>query len=239
MQIGRFWVMAALLAAQPACADDDGSAPGADGGGGEGDAAPVQADAASAALDPALVGTWTRRDEETGEVEDRYLFDAEGGFHFDEFTGTDSEDHIAGTWNTGGGVLTMIAPDDQDPSIEYHVEISYHAGADRFAWGALLPDGAHDGVLGTWNGSTRIEARTQGHDPELSGSALRLTVREGGGAEVRLTPVGEDARTYDATWSEAEEGGIEIEFTVGQVTIHSTFELIDGAALGDLVYTRQ
>jgi len=185
--------------------------------------------------DPALVGSWLRT-RDTGEMRDRWVFGDDGSFTFDENKPDEreAEDHVTGTYTAADGIVTATATNTLVPG-QVRVTFSYHAGPAQFASAALLPRGAHTGIVGVWNGIARSE--TLGDTSQApEGNEGEYDIRADGTFGATLTPVDGSAPTVaQGTWTA--DGGDKFTFTstnASGTTVHHTFQLLEGAALTDL-----
>lgn len=186
--------------------------------------------ACGGASDPsdALVGRWDLHDDETGELEAIYAFDANGSYRYREY-GEGAESH-AGTYETDGDLLVFDATDEGGSHLIGRV--SYFADDEHLILGALLPDGEVDGPVGRWSGSLYVES-----DGAVSFDvATTYQLAEGGGATI-TTRNGEESETIDATWV-AEAGEIVVSFEREEITFNIHMVLVEGAALGSPVFRR-
>lgn len=176
-----------------------------------------------------LVGRWDLHDDETGELEAAYAFEADGSYRFREY-GEGAETH-AGTYETDGGLLLFDGTDDEGTHLA--AEVSYFADDERLILGALLPDGDVDGPVGRWSGSLRVES-----DGEVTTdleSSYQLA--DDGGATVTSRTGSRSETIDDATWVE-EEGEIVVSFELSGITVNVHMVLIEGAAMGNPVFRR-
>jgi len=184
--------------------------------------------------DPALVGSWLRT-RDTGEMRDRWVFNDDGTFTFDENKPDEpqAEDHVTGTYTAADGIVTATATNTLVPG-QVRVVFSYHAGSTQFASAALLPRGAHTGIVGVWAGIARSE--TLGDTSEgPEGNEGEYDFRADGSFRATLTPIDGSAPTVaEGTWT-ADAGD---RFTLTSTntsgaTVHHVFQLLEGAALTD------
>jgi len=184
--------------------------------------------------DSALVGSWLRT-RDTGEMRDRWVFDNDGTFTFDENKPDEpqAEDHVTGTYTAADGIVTATATNTLVPG-QVRVTFSYHAGPTQFASAALLPRGAHTGVVGVWKGIARSE--TLGDTSEgPEGNEGEYDFHADGTYRATLTPVDGSAPTVaEGTWTA--DGGDKLTVTstnASGTTVQHTFQMLDGAALTD------
>jgi hypothetical protein len=172
-------------------------------------------------------------DTTTGNVRDQITFRQDGTFAFDEFkTNPSDEDHVTGTFSASGGRLVMDGKNAKDQK-SGHTEMSYYVNASAFLLGALLPTGAHEGVVGTWRGFVNSSI-----PPSVSNRSGEIEFRANGTARGTLTNGG-STQTYEGTFTEVAAQQYKVRFPVSSsVTISMTFRLVDNAALGDTVYQR-
>jgi hypothetical protein len=176
----------------------------------------------------AVVGRWELQDDDTGELEAIYDFEADGTYAFREY-GEGAESH-RGTYETDGGLLILEGTDDEGAHLVG--EVTFFADDERLILGALLPDGAVDGPVGRWSGSVHVES-----DGEVSIDAESTYELESGGGATVESRSGSQSETRDGTWAE-EEGEIVVSFDVSGVTVNVHMVLIEGSALGSPIYQR-
>ncbi|HTE51741.1 MAG TPA: hypothetical protein VK698_12895 [Kofleriaceae bacterium] len=228
----RHTALLLLLIACPACpGDDDGDDDGVEDGNGD------QADDSDTV--DAVVGIWERTDED-GAPRDRYVFNEEGTFTFDELSGEEGDDHVTGTYSADDGEMTMIGADPDSPGVTSRAEITFHASADVLGIGSFLPDGDHDGPVGIW--SSRLRGETLDREGESTGrfgSDGRLELGEDGSAELGTTAFdGTIDESLVGTWTELDDGRIQIALELEDITVSTTFDFLDGAALSDVTFDR-
>ena len=184
--------------------------------------------------DDALVGTWLRV-HDTGEMRDRWVFGNDGSFTFDENKPDDrqNEDHVTGTYVAVDRIVTATATNTLEPG-EVRVTFSYYAGPTQFASAALLPRGAHTGIVGVWEGIARMESpsdSTQGPD----GSEGEYEFRADGTFRATITPFdGTAPRVTEGSWTAAAgDRFVLTTTTTSSTTLTHTFQMLDGAALTD------
>jgi hypothetical protein len=175
-----------------------------------------------------LVGRWDLHDDETGELEAVYSFEADGSYRFREY-GEPGETH-AGTYETDGGLLVLEGTDDEGNDLVG--EVTYFADDERFILGALLPDGEVDGPVGRWSGSVHVES-----DGEVSIDAeSTYQLAADGSATIESRSEGERDR-FDGTWAD-EEGEIVVSFEASGITFNIHMVLIEDSAMGSPVFRR-
>lgn len=191
--------------------------------------APACDDGDGGGSDAALVGHWELHDDETGELESTLVFDQDGTYRYEEL-GEGAESN-QGTFEAGDGLLSLDGTDDEGAHVI--AALTYFADDEQLMYGALLPDGDVDGPVGRWSGSLHLE--TDGEVVLDSEDSYQLSAD---GTATVSSRSGSDSRTIDdATWAE-EEGEIVITFDYQGITVHLHMVLIDGAALGNPIYTR-
>jgi hypothetical protein len=179
--------------------------------------------------DGALVGRWELHDDETGELESTLTFDGDGSFAFEEY-GEGAETN-EGTYETGDGILSLDGTDDEGAHVV--AELTYFAGDDQLAFSALLPDGEVDGPVGRWSGSIHMEK-----DGEVAlDSQDTYQLAADGSATVDSRSGSDSVSIDDATWAE-QDGEIVVSFDYQGIGVNVHMHLIDGAALGNPIYTR-
>lgn len=179
--------------------------------------------------DAALVGDWELHDDETGELESTLSFGDDGSFAYEEY-GEGAESN-QGTYESDDGILSLDGTDDEGSHVV--AELTYFAGDQQLMFGALLPDGDVDGPVGRWTGSLRME---KDGEVELD-SQDTYQLAADGSATVDSRSGSDTITVDDATWAE-EEGEIVVTFDYQGITVHVHMVLIEGAALGNPVYTR-
>lgn len=107
-------------------------------------------------IPPELLGTWSRYEESNG-LEYRYTFMQDGTFASAtrDDTGTDTP-LSSGTFSTTETTL-VVDGDRQDPDIarRFHSEHTYYVNDSYYVYMAMLPEGDHRGLIGTWTGWSR------------------------------------------------------------------------------------
>ncbi len=176
----------------------------------------------------ALVGRWDLHDDDTGELEAAYAFDADGSYHYREY-GEGAESH-AGTYETDGGLLILDGSDQEGARL--HGEVTFFADDQRFILGALLPDGEVDGPVGRWSGSVLVENEGE----TVIDAATSYQLEKGGAATIEARNRGQ-SETREGTW-EAEEGEIVVSFESSGITVNVHMLLVEGAAMGSPVFER-
>lgn len=176
----------------------------------------------------ALVGRWELHDDETGELESIYDFEADGTYAFREY-GEESESN-RGTYETDGGLLLLEGTDEEGAHLVG--EVTFFADDERFMLGALLPDGEVDGPVGRWSGSVHVES-----EGEVSIDAESTYRLEAGGGATLESRSGSQRDTYDGSWAE-EADEIVVSFEVSGITVNVHMVLIEGSALGSPIYQR-
>jgi len=180
-------------------------------------------------VDGALVGTWQLHDDETGELESTLTFDADGSFAYQEY-GEGAETN-QGTFETGDGILSLDGTDDEGAHVV--ADLTYWAGGDQLMFTALLPDGAVDGPVGRWSGSIHMEK-----DGEVAlDSEDTYQLAADGSATVDSRSGSDSVNIDDATWAE-QDGEIVVSFDYQGIGVNVHMQLIEGAALGNPIYTR-
>jgi len=176
----------------------------------------------------ALVGRWDLHDDDTGELEAAYAFDADGTYHYREY-GEGAESH-AGTYETDDGLLILEGMSDEGAHLRG--EVTFFADQERFILGALLPDGEVDGPVGRWSGGVHVE--NEGEVVIDAESSYRL---ETGGAATIEGRSGGQSETHDGTWAE-EAGEIVVSFESSGITVNVHMLLVEGEAMGSPVFQR-
>jgi hypothetical protein len=227
------WWFLGSLTLVGACSSDGG-------GDDEVDALPAPVDAVASADAPVaargLVGTWRRYVEGTTDVEDEFTFGEDGRFAFDELLDPEG-DHVAGTYTATPEML--VAEGVNAPTGE-HVRLTttYYVNATAFAPDALLPLGAHDGVVGTWTGRMLAEVLDGGGNPtEVFGGSATYQLRADGTATITEVPEGEPETTKQATYEATGADLYEVSYQPSaDLTISVSLHFLDGAALVGTLY---
>ena len=188
----------------------------------------MTAAACGGAGDDSLVGRWNLHDDQTGELQAIYDFEADGSYRFREY-GEGAEAH-AGTYETDDGLLIFDGTDDEGNHLIG--EVTYFAGDQQLILGALLPDGEVDGPIGRWSGSVHVES-----DGEVSiDAANSYTLAASGSATIESRSESE-SDTFEGTWAD-QEGEIVVSFEASGITFNIHMVLIESRALGSPVFQR-
>jgi hypothetical protein len=185
--------------------------------------------------EPALVGTWTHRwDTPLADLADRFTFGKDGSFAYDETRRDPTEgDHHAGTYEARDDVFvaTVTTKDGRRARMTY----SYYASDTTFALTALHPEGAHDGLVGTWKGHAGFEWLSATDEPSM---VLDLTLQfRGDGTYTRTDKgsIGTEAidGLEEAGYVVDAAGALRLATTDDPRARPSDFVLIDDAVIGD------
>jgi hypothetical protein len=195
----------------------------------------------SQASDPDLIGTWKRlRDDAT--LRDQYTFGRDDRFAFDEFTpdAPATEDHLQGTYQAIDGTVVATVSDTRDGR-PIRLTFSYFANATSFSSAALRPTGAHDGIVGVWEGIAKLERLDEpGSVPE--GSSLVETFRADGTFNAQSSAHdGSPPKISEGTYVGTSAGVFTTTSTNGIGTSVMTLQLRDGVALvsPDRIWTKE
>jgi len=176
-----------------------------------------------------LVGTWTRLRADSTEMRDRFTFSADGTMTFDENKpdARADEDHLTGTYTASDREVVATLASTGDAG-HRRITFGYYANDSLFSPNALQPTGAHDGIVGTWVGSTKMEDVDDPSQPVL-GSTLTGEFRADGSLHWSATPHdGSAVRTYDGTWTAESADTFR---TAASGVSDSVVKLVDGQAL--------
>ncbi len=185
----------------------------------------------SGAANQDLIGTWQRlRDD--ASLRDQYTFGRDGTFAFDELKPDDpaTEDHLSGTYQATDRTVVANVTQARDGR-PARLTFSWFANATSFSTAALLPTGAHQGIVGGWDGIVKIERLDEpGSIPD--GASTAQTFRADGTFTATTTRHdGSAATVVEGTYVEDPPGL----FTATAVTATGPSvmiaQLIDGAAL--------
>jgi hypothetical protein len=179
-----------------------------------------------------LIGTWQRHHDDT-TLRDQYTFGQDGTFAFDEFKADDptAEDHLVGTYQATDRTVVATATNTPD-SKRARLTFSYYASSTSFSSAALLPEGAHQGIVGVWQAVMKLEYLDEtGRAPQ--GSTETDSYRADGTFQVTQTPSdGSPPAAWEGTYTEDSPGL----FTAAGATSAgesrvATFQLLEDAAL--------
>lgn len=142
--------------------------------------------------DPSIVATWRELPnalaDEIPPVAERTVWT-----FGDDGTVSMVEDGVtsAATYTLDGDALTLTVV---DPNETLTIETTVLVGDDELVYGAIFPEGAVDGAVGTWGGDTTVNDRA---------SRTTLTVRADQTAHM-VQVSGTDPETIlDGTWAES------------------------------------
>ena len=155
----------------------------------------------SAGTDDALLGTWARMRADTNEVRDQYTFKADGTMTFDENKpdARAEEDHLTGPYTVADGVVVATLTSASGQSHERATFTYYADGAVFSPYGVKAPAG-HQGIVGVWTGSIKLENLDDPSAP-AGGANVTRDFRADGTFRWTSTPHdGSAVRTYDGTW---------------------------------------
>jgi hypothetical protein len=176
-----------------------------------------------------LVGTWERRRDD-GSVRDRYLFRADGSLTFDEFKPDDraSEDHVTGTYTATDDTLVAAGTNAKDGA-RSQMTFTYYANATMFATQAWRPTGAHQGIVGEWTGTVKVEFPDEPARPAEGGTATYQFRSDGTFTAAGTRADGTAIAAEEGTYSEETPGGFQAISTGG--TFSHALQMLDDAAL--------
>jgi hypothetical protein len=177
----------------------------------------------------ALVGTWTRLRDGSTEMRDRFTFSADGSMTFDENKpdARADEDHLTGTYTASDREVVATLANTGEAG-HRRITFSYYANDSLFSPNALHPTGAHDGIVGTWVSSTKMENVDDPSQPVV-GSTLTGEFRTDGSLHWSVTPHdGSAVRTYDGTWTAESTDTFR---AAADGVSDSVIKLVDGRAL--------
>jgi len=183
----------------------------------------------SNANDEMLMGGWVRMRTPT-EVRDRYVFGADGSFQFDENKpgDPDNEDHLVGTYIAEGDVVTATVSDAATGQ-QGRLTFSYYANKTQFSSAALRAAAGHNGFVGVWTGTRKIELTDGSEGP--SGADVQVDVRADGSYRLTRTPVDGTAPAVEAgTWHAEDDATVRFATASG---FGHTLALLDDEALVD------
>ncbi len=179
-----------------------------------------------------LVGTWVGCDT----PQNTYLFSEDASFRYCE-AGDCLESGAwdrEGTYTAESGLLTLSATTEE--GVEVDRFFSYHANENTFMPGAFLPQGAHEGIVGTWSSLSGEEALGQTNQ-------VRETVSLNSDMSATAT-YADSQQSLDAegTWGPNPFPESDGEFTAQLMTSQGPwvipFDLVDEIALGTNYYCR-
>lgn len=194
--------------------------------------AALRSDASAPSSPGDIVGTWERRND-VGELMERFVFDSDGGFAFDELSGDPDDDHVEGTYTANATHVVASATDAVSGDL-LHFEFSYFANATNLAIGAFYPVGQHDGVIGAWEATLLVQEVNQDGDVLASlGGEQELTLAADGSGTLVSEPAEGPGETQPGSWEQLADDTYVFRYSVGNNgTVGMHFELIDGAAIG-------
>jgi len=188
--------------------------------------------------DDALVGTWTRLRADTTEMRDQWAFTADGTMTFDENKpdARDEEDHVSGPYTASDGVVTATVTNTNAPGRQ-RITFTYYAGS-VFSTHAMQAPAGHDGIVGVWTQSVKIENLDDPNQPVDGASATREFRADGTFHWVTTPYNGGGAQTVDGTW--VADSADTFRTTTGDAAaIVNVIKLVDGVALIPDGYTWQ
>ena len=176
-----------------------------------------------------LAGSWERRRED-GAIRDRYLFRADGSLTFDEFKPEDraSEDHITGTYTATDDTLVATGTNAKD-GVRSQVTTTYYVNATMFATQAWRPTGAHQGIVGEWTGTSKLEFPDEPARPAEGGTATYHFRGDGTFTAAGTRADGTVIEPEQGTYRQETPGVFQATSTGG--TFSLSLQMIDDAAL--------
>jgi hypothetical protein len=187
--------------------------------------------------DGPLVGTWSR---DAADRTTRLVFDADGTFTSDDAKKQPQvvEEHGRGAWLLTTSALERDEVTDAAPG-RTRTRATYYVNDRRLYLQALLPTGAHAGVVGTWVGTSRTDQL------DASGMATATTTRT---TTLELRPDGTLVETVAGSGSapagDVRAGSYTVDAATGELVVTlggattDRYDAPDGAALGQSPYTR-
>jgi hypothetical protein len=178
--------------------------------------------------DDSLIGTWTRLRIGTTEVKDQWGFKADGTMTFDENKpdARAEEDHMTGTYTVSDGVITAIVG-NADGTGRERATFTYFANGTVFSPYAVTAPGGHDGIVGVWTGSIKLDDLDNPSTPPNGSSATR-DFRSDGTFHWATTPAdGSVPVINDGTWVATSSDTFRA--SVGEAS--TTIKLVDDTAL--------
>ena len=182
--------------------------------------------------DDDLVGTFSRLRAGTIEVKDQWAFTADGTMTFDENKpdARDEEDHVTGTYTVSDGVVVATATNTHVPGT-VRVTFTYYANGTVFSSHAMRAPAGHDGIVGVWTQTTKIENVDDPSAPTDGGVATREFRADGTFHWVVTHSDGSEPTITDGTW--VTESADTFRATTGDASISITnvIKLVDGEVL--------
>ncbi len=174
-----------------------------------------------------LQGNW-RRYAETGEVRDQFSFRGDGTFLYDEFKEDPSEeDHLSGTYSVEEGLLILDSQGTQRAS-------SYYLGDAELVVEAFLPFGEPLDGAGQWRQTVLREL--------VPGTSVReetvLVLDADSTAHLTTKHGDEVVADYSGSWSQPAPTSYRVLFSVSGVDVSMNLAVVEGFALGGIVYQR-
>jgi hypothetical protein len=169
-----------------------------------------------------LVGIWTDCDDGSYS----FSFGQNGEFGFN-----DPNDEVIGTYAADDTLITANGTDNIDGTRGSY-DFTYYISQDeeQLVLGAAFPVGEHDGMVGTWVGTSRLTLPDTG---EVMGGERTLELRDDGTGTLTMhDPAGDEV--FEGTWGpDAEHGDTAFSYQPQpSVTYNVHFSLIDDAVLG-------
>lgn len=189
--------------------------------------------------DSALVGTWKHLAEDGVTVEDEYVFGADGSFRFDEHKPATpaQEDHLSGTWTLDGDTLQASGTNSRNQSMGMMKATIYvSAETNTLLVGAMLPQGEHDGIAGTWRGELSLTTTVAGQTNSI-GSTSTYTFRADQTVTIVQDAPGMPTATFQGTWTNTGDD-YTAQIVQANATLNIRVTLVDGAALGSSIYRK-
>jgi hypothetical protein len=189
-------------------------------------------------LDPELVGRW--ESGQVGAPDERVTFEDNGVVSLENF-GPESDDPVfAGAWSVSGSELSISATSERGTQASY--QVSYFVGGDALGLAALLPVGAHVGLVGTWQAIMRtvIDSPDDLGDRSIDG-IMTVTLNADQTALYQWADGdGAPIESHDAMWDrDAEQPDrIVVSYAITGGDVSLRFTEIGDDALAGTVYRR-
>lgn len=171
-----------------------------------------------------LVGTWQQVQTANDDPVDRetLVLNDDGTYSRADTTGTLD----TGTFDIDGDRVTIHA----DANGEQHViEEGFVVIGDQLAVGTLTPDGAVDGLVGSWHGELHQDGDT---------TTLDFALHADSSMHYHANSTSDGETDLDGTWRD-EGGDLIITVTVQGVTGNLYGKYIAGEAIADKLYARR
>jgi len=195
---------------------------------------------------PSIVGTWNQSDATSGKTVSRLMLGADGAFTAISYDGNGKiTDTTTGTYQTSGHDVTADATSSATRARQ-RVVTGFYVTDTQLATTALFPDGQHQGIVGTWQGSLKVDeydamgavqkstsiSTSYVFSGASGGQAAGVTVTVDSGGGTRLTSGG--------TYTDAGGGVYKLSLaTSGGGSSTQQVTMLGGEALGAVIYQRQ